>query len=151
MSYVINELVVNNDKQSESTKNTDFYICNVVNPDGYEYSRTTDRFWRKNRRNIGDGSDCYGVDLNRNYDILWNQQGTSNDSCDETYAGTGPFTEPETRAIRNFFESRNYKFDSSVSVHSYGQNILVPWGYSNESCSDSKDLNKVALAANKVN
>ena len=31
----------------------DFYILPVTNPDGYVYSWTTDRMWRKNRRPIG--------------------------------------------------------------------------------------------------
>jgi hypothetical protein len=31
-------------------KSFDWYIIPVVNPDGYEYARTSDRFWRKNRR-----------------------------------------------------------------------------------------------------
>ena len=40
-------------------------IAPVVNPDGYEHSRTSDRLWRKNRRPGG------GVDLNRNWDQGW--------------------------------------------------------------------------------
>jgi murein tripeptide amidase MpaA len=28
----------------------DFYILTLANPDGYEYSWTKDRMWRKNRR-----------------------------------------------------------------------------------------------------
>ncbi|KAK3610301.1 hypothetical protein CHS0354_029767 [Potamilus streckersoni] len=48
----------------------DFYLIPVLNPDGYEYSRTNDRLWRKNRR-INSGSTCIGVDLNRNFDYQW--------------------------------------------------------------------------------
>ena len=33
------------------------YICPVVNPDGYVYSWTTERFWRKNRRDNGECSE----------------------------------------------------------------------------------------------
>ena len=45
--------------------NVEIFIVPVVNVDGYIYSWTTDRWWRKNRRNNGDGS--WGVDLNRNW------------------------------------------------------------------------------------
>ena len=31
----------------------DFYIIPVLNPDGYKYSWTTNRMWRKNMRPVG--------------------------------------------------------------------------------------------------
>ena len=40
-----------------------------VNPDGYTFSWTDDRLWRKNRRPASaNGGQCAGVDLNRNFD-----------------------------------------------------------------------------------
>ncbi len=56
----------------------DFYFMPVANPDGYEYSHTRNRFWRKNR---GSGSralsalfsSCRGVDLNRNFGFKWGE------------------------------------------------------------------------------
>ena len=47
----------------------EFVILPLANPDGYEYSRTRDRMWRKNRRVP------YGVDLNRNWDYKWGEIG----------------------------------------------------------------------------
>ena len=47
----------------------DIWVIPVENPDGYQYTFTTDRFWRKNRRPNGDGT--FGVDLNRNYPEFW--------------------------------------------------------------------------------
>ncbi|QQP52967.1 Carboxypeptidase B, partial [Caligus rogercresseyi] len=44
-----------------------WYIMPLVNPDGYEYTRTTSRLWRKNRAPPPKGSRCFGVDLNRNW------------------------------------------------------------------------------------
>ena len=48
------------------TKNT-LYIVPCLNPDGFEYSKSHFSFWRKNRRDNGDGT--FGVDLNRNFSI----------------------------------------------------------------------------------
>lgn len=85
----------------------------------YEYTFTRDRLWRKNRRRAI-GSSCTGVDLNRNFGYRWGGMGTSKDPCREIYAGSGPFSEPETKAIRNFFEASaaNFKVGSISSVPS---------------------------------
>lgn len=42
----------------------DFYITPIVNPDGFVYSQTTDRLWRKNRQTVST-STCVGRDINR--------------------------------------------------------------------------------------
>jgi murein tripeptide amidase MpaA len=74
--------------------NVEFYLVPVFNVDGYIYTRTTDRFWRKNRRNNGDGT--FGVDINRNWGAGWGGEGSSGSGSQETYRGTAPFSEPET-------------------------------------------------------
>ncbi len=102
-----------------------------LNPDGYEYN--TDNFpagggmWRKNRRNNGDGT--FGIDLNRNYGYEWgyDNNGSSPNTSDQTYRGTGPFSEPETQAIRAFVNSREFVF--MINFHSYSDLYLWPWGY----------------------
>ena len=85
----------------------------MANPDGYEYSRNYDRKWRKNRNtkncycnNFGEG--C-GVDLNRNWGYKWSNIGASDNPCDyEQYHGTEPFSEPETRNIKNYLEGKDF-------------------------------------------
>jgi len=63
--------------------NAEVWVVPLVNPDGYEYSRNEESFWRKNRQPIykdeippeiaqnmhadDKGVVAYGVDLNRNY------------------------------------------------------------------------------------
>jgi carboxypeptidase A2 len=42
----------------------DFYITPIVNPDGFVYTQTTDRLWRKNRQTVSSSS-CVGRDINR--------------------------------------------------------------------------------------
>lgn len=40
-------------------------IVPVLNPDGYEFTHTKDRMWRKNRAHHE--GECVGIDLNRNF------------------------------------------------------------------------------------
>jgi murein tripeptide amidase MpaA len=63
----------------------EIHVMPVVNPDGYEYTHSVDRMWRKNR-NPSAFSGCVGVDLNRNYDHAWMTAGSSRSPCSEIYA-----------------------------------------------------------------
>ncbi|MCW5776229.1 MAG: hypothetical protein KIS87_07320 [Phycisphaeraceae bacterium] len=102
----------------------------VVNPDGYQYTWTTYRLWRKNRRNNGNGT--FGVDLNRNWGVGWGRNdGSSGNGSSETYRGTAPFSEPETDVVRALAASRP-RLAAHVDLHSYGQLLLAPWGYTVE-------------------
>jgi len=60
-----------------------------------------------------------GVDLNRNYDYGWdmNQQGSSTKPCDEDYRGKAPFSEPETKAIKNFVEKYQSQLKVVINLH----------------------------------
>lgn len=110
VTYIIDYLVENSDNLD-----VDYYILPVVNPDGYEYTFASDRLWRKNRRKVG-YSGCAGVDLNRNFGYRWGEKGTSKDVCREIFSGTRPFSEPETDAIRNFFDVSSANFKVIVAL-----------------------------------
>ncbi|MEX1368913.1 MAG: M14 family zinc carboxypeptidase, partial [Nannocystaceae bacterium] len=97
-------------------------VVPVVNPDGYQYSWTNERFWRKNRR------EDFGVDLNRNWSVAWGGQGASNYPYDENYRGAAAFSEPESTAMRDFIAADPHA-RASLDVHSYGQLVLYPWGF----------------------
>lgn len=104
-----------------------FYIVPVVNADGYEYSWTTDRLWRKNRRDNGDGT--FGVDNNRNWGHQWGlEPGSSSDGESQVYRGTAPFSEPENQNIRDFALAHP-EIAAFIDFHTYSQLILSPWGY----------------------
>lgn len=93
---------------------------------GYEYSHQHgNRFWRKNR-NPNARSKCAGVDLNRNYGHRWGGAGCEDDPCDEEYGGTHAFSEPESEAVRRFFNETDEDFHGFLTFHSYGQYILYP-------------------------
>lgn len=106
---------------------SEVWIVPIVNPDGLEYSIYYYRYWRKNRRRNADGT--FGVDLNRNYSFQWGYDniGSSPHPDSGTYRGTGPFSEPETRVVRDFVQA--HEFQALISFHNYSQIILYPWGY----------------------
>ena len=113
----------------------DVFILPNMNPDGREYVRSTDPWWRKNRSFNADGT--RGTDLNRNYDFLWPWTigQTSNFPAAETYHGSAPFSEPESRNVRSLLE--NFPdITSFCDVHSYSELILYPWGDDDAQSSD---------------
>ncbi len=107
------------------------WIAPLLNPDGYMQNQTTNPtgggMWRKNRRNNGDGT--WGVDLNRNFPYMWGNDdiGSSPSTNQETYRGPFEGSEPETQAIMEFYNSREFR--SSLSFHSYSNYYLFPWGW----------------------
>ncbi|GMV35706.1 MAG: hypothetical protein AMXMBFR61_02140 [Fimbriimonadales bacterium] len=134
--YIANYLLTNYgvDKRATDILNhMDVYCMPVMNPDGYRYTWTNNRMWRKNRRNNGDGT--YGVDLNRNWGYMWGGDGSSGNTSSETYRGPSPFSEPETRAVRDFLLA-NPRVKGHLDYHSYSQLILFPWGYTSAQCPD---------------
>lgn len=120
--YLVEQLI-----QSDFLEHFDIYATPMQNPDGYEYSRTPgNRFWRKNRRDNGDGT--FGVDLNRNWDDHWAETGSSSNTGSNTYHGTAPFSEPETRLTSEFVLQIPNLY-GAIDFHSYGQLLLRNWGW----------------------
>ncbi|MBX3354468.1 MAG: hypothetical protein KF724_02080 [Phycisphaeraceae bacterium] len=112
---------------------SEIFILPVINPDGYQFSWDSQRLWRKNRRNNGNGT--FGVDLNRNWGYQWGGAGSSGNPASETYRGTAPFSEPETQVLRDFMLNHGWIL-AHIDYHSYGQLILWPWGYTSQFCDD---------------
>ncbi len=126
----------------------EIYIVPVVNPDGYVFTHTTNRLWRKNRRFNGRNQwnqPVYGVDLNRNWAYGWGGPGSSGNPSSETYRGTAPFSEPETYFLSRWMLSLPL-LRSHVDVHSYSQMILWPWGYTTDLPPFNAVFERVGLA-----
>lgn len=104
---------------------TSWLVVPISNPDGYAYSHTTDRLWRKNRRNLFPN---VGVDLNRNWGAGYGGPGSSSNPADETYRGLGAFSEPETAALQSLLEAEENLL-MCLDIHSFGQLLLSPYGY----------------------
>ncbi|ORX92446.1 peptidase M14, carboxypeptidase A, partial [Basidiobolus meristosporus CBS 931.73] len=101
-------------------------IIPVSNPDGYEYTWNGDRLWRKNRRNNGGG--VYGVDTNRNWPDHWNKGGSSTNPRDETYMGPSAGSEPEVKALINYYFQQT-GIVGAIDYHSYSELIMWPYGW----------------------
>ncbi|XP_055840766.1 carboxypeptidase B-like [Episyrphus balteatus] len=148
--YVIEQLVENYEENKELLADYNWVIMPVVNADGYEYTQqsTSNRFWRKTRTPYK-GSlnrNCHGADPNRNFDFHWMEEGASSSPCSETYAGPSGFSEPETRVVRDVLTSIQDRCKFYLTIHSYGQYLLYPWGWSSDLPETWKDLDEVAMA-----
>lgn len=118
----------------------DVLVFPQANPDGRNFSMTADAMWRKNRRPAPAGQSnpaCTGVDLNRNYDFLWNYPtyfspqapiANSTSPCDyQVYIGPSAFSEPETRNVKWLFDQhQNIRF--FVDLHSFSEDVMYSWG-----------------------
>ncbi|XP_026878104.2 carboxypeptidase B2 [Electrophorus electricus] len=117
----------------------DIYVLPVMNPDGYVYTWTTNRMWRKNR-SVREHSPCVGADLNRNFDANWCSEGASSYACSEIYCGQHPESEPEVEAVANFLRSHKDSVRLYLSMHSYSQMLLFPYSYTHEQARNHAEL-----------
>lgn len=86
--------------------------------------------------------------MNRNFDWFFGQVGSSNDPCSEIYAGTFAFSEPETRAIRDFVSSQSSRLKTFLTFHSYSQILMYPFGHAVRTYpTDVDDLSSTAVQA----
>uniref|UniRef100_A0A663E792 Carboxypeptidase A6 n=1 Tax=Aquila chrysaetos chrysaetos TaxID=223781 RepID=A0A663E792_AQUCH len=124
-----------------------FYIMPVFNVDGYHFSWTNDRFWRKTRSK-NTRFPCHGVDANRNWKVKWCDEGASFHPCDDTYCGPFPESEPEVKAVAHFLRKHRKQIKAYLSFHAYAQMLLYPYSYKyatipNFSCVESAAYNAV--------
>ncbi|CAH1779222.1 unnamed protein product [Owenia fusiformis] len=144
--YIINQLLTGYNRDATITRlvdTFDWYILPVANPDGYEYSHTSNRMWRKTRSPTK-YSWCTGADPNRNFDAAWNSIGTSPNPCSDTYAGDSPFSEANTRNMRDAINSLKDRMAMYLSFHSYSQMWLTPYAYTSRRPVDYAEMERVA-------
>ncbi len=132
-------------------------VVPIVNPDGFNASRESPNdpqdpatstalgvpgigaYRRKNCRAAGGTGftqppgaceSSPGVDLNRNYGINWGSGGASSSDQAPDYRGAGPFSEPESEAVRRLVSSRNVTM--LITNHTSGHLVLRPPGVRSE-------------------
>jgi hypothetical protein len=154
------------------------YFVPLVNPDGYEYSRTKDSWWRKNRQPITStpvdaspktdkaGIKGVGIDLNRNYldskpenfhmyrpdgdtpGSTSDDDGASDRVSSDQYRGPAGASAPEIKALQTLETSSNIK--AAIDFHSYGKMILYPYGHSYEKAENEEQLIGIANNMSKA-
>jgi carboxypeptidase A2 len=145
--YIIDEILFGDSQEAVRLRtNYRWYFAPNINPDGYEYTWTSDRLWRKTR-SPNDGSICVGTDPNRNWDGNWGGEGASALPCSDTYRGTHAFSEVETRTVSEFIKTISSETNVFISIHCYSNLWLVPWGGTQEHPADYDELMRVGNAA----
>uniref|UniRef100_A0A8C0GCT9 Carboxypeptidase B2 n=1 Tax=Chelonoidis abingdonii TaxID=106734 RepID=A0A8C0GCT9_CHEAB len=127
----------------------DFYVMPVMNVDGYEYTWTTNRLWRKSRSKHGNNR-CIGTDMNRNFDAGWCGKGASHNDCHEIYCGPYPESEPEVKAVAHFLQKHKDHTKAYITIHSYSQMVLFPYSYTTNKSKDHDELVSAKVASNNL-
>jgi len=145
--WIVKELVEGSGavggEAADLVDNLNWHILPVTNPDGYLYSQTTDRLWRKTRSthpecNFG----CLGVDPNRNWEYQWGTGGSSSNCCSDTFKGPSAASEIEIQNVVAYTTGlKNLVFFNDV--HSYSQLVLTPWGWTIQKCPGKDDMDAV--------
>ncbi|XP_007436049.1 carboxypeptidase A1 [Python bivittatus] len=123
----------------------DIFLEIVTNPDGFAYTHTKNRMWRKTRSKRS-GTSCVGVDPNRNWAAGFGGAGSSGNPCSDTYRGPYAQSEPEVQAIVDFVQLHG-NIKAFISIHSYSQLLLYPYGYTQKQAADHLELDALAKKA----
>ena len=113
-------------EQRDILQTFEVWVVPLSNPDGYDYSLSTDAMWRKNRR---------GVDLNRNFDADFRRPGDRPEGVHDDwgasdypesaqYRGPGPASEAETRVLQELLSFPGMV--GVIDVHGFGNKIVLP-------------------------
>ena len=128
---------------TEIVNTTEIYCWPVINVDGYDYDYPGQLMWRKNREPFG-GS--IGADPNRNYgggcagdvDGYWgaaDEGQCSHMPSGQTFPGAFAYSGDEIWAYAEFIRTHN--ITTGFSLHSYGEQVMYPWGYKGAGTPDS--------------
>ncbi|XP_055527853.1 uncharacterized protein LOC129720401 [Wyeomyia smithii] len=146
LTWILNELLTSSDESVRNiAENYDWYFFPVTNPDGYVFTHTSNRLWRKTRQ--PHSILCVGADPNRNWGYNFMQGGASNVPCSDTYAGPEAFSEPETKSLSEYFSSVQSSISTYLSFHSYSQLLLLPYGHTTEPLDNYAEMMEVGTKA----
>lgn len=74
--------------------------------------------------------------------IIWHliAGGASSNPCSETYAGSAPFSDIETKSMSEYITSIADKFYAYISLHSYSQLLMFPYGHTTDHLENYDEL-----------
>lgn len=146
----------------ELLSNTEIHFIPMANPDGISISQlgleglhteavreTVRQIAAKDGKALTESylrqwkSNANGVDLNRNFDALWESYNDhlGHASADH-YKGTAPECELESKALADL--TRQFQFDATLSYHTQGE--VIYWNFGQ----DGELKNMTLLLANRV-
>lgn len=142
----------------ETVNTTQIFLIPMVNPDGV--MADTRKNCAPNHGPFGHSSSVtsYGVNLNRNYDDPWflaylfpARYYLPFILADSSfnYRGPYPFSENETKAVKNFAEAHSISI--SISYHSYGEFIIYPWLHTTKQTPDELLFRSVGENISSIN
>lgn len=145
-TFLLNSLLTSkNESIRNIAENFDWYIFPSVNPDGYVYSHTTNRLWRKTRKPYG--GNCFGADPNRNWDFHFGEFSVSKNPCSDIFPGPKPFSEIEIKSYADYLNSLKDKIHTFIGFHAYSQLLLFPYGHTPEKVGNFDDLMAIGKTA----
>ncbi|MEP0262680.1 M14 family zinc carboxypeptidase [Dokdonia sp.] len=120
----------------------EMYFMPVMNPDGLKWNEIIAPTGAGGqRKNLSPGvfdtgttsfnNNRRGVDLNRNFDYYWgfDSSGSTSITSRDDYRGTSPASEPETQIVKDFVQSRDFKY--AINHHS-GLNAIITSSYNGD-------------------
>ncbi len=145
----------------------EIHILPVMNPDGRVLAEQPGlRSKRKNDNGFHCAADVLarGVDLNRNFSYSWQFAAAvpgvraSDEECDQSFRGPFAASETETQAVERyvrelFVDSRDANPFSAapvdtaglhIDLHSFGQLVLYPWGFTSQPAGNADELKQLA-------
>ena len=119
-------------------KNTKFHFVPIVNVDGgalVEQGWVEDHKILNKRKNMNPsnsgtcGEENSGVDLNRNWGIDWPPASVKNKTelCGDFWPGDEAFSEPESRALRDFISANRGEIKFVINCHTSGNEFIWPY------------------------
>ena len=126
---------------------TNLYFLPIINIDAYKYNcikyskthLTRLMQTRKNRHRLNNTlctNESLGVDLNRNYPFYNNiTKSFKYRPCGQEYMGEYPFSEPETKNIKNFVDTHP-DIKIVFNYHTFGNLYITPINYLSKNSSE---------------
>lgn len=147
---------------------TEVWVIPIANPDGVDVVASGGNSPKMQRKNVDNsrggcsGTDI-GIDLNRNSTFHWGTD--SNEPCEETYQGPTAGSEPEVTGLESFFRQiypdQRGPADTDpapasargvmLTLHSYGNDIIIPWGFTRDTSPNDAQYRKLGAALAKSN
>jgi carboxypeptidase T len=145
-------------KIRNAVNTTQIFLIPMVNPDGVTADTRKNCVPNHGPFGYNPSVTSYGVNLNRNYDDPWFlayifpvQYYLPFILADSSfnYRGPYPFSENETKAVKNFAEA--HAISISISYHSYGEFIIYPWTYTTKQTSDEPLFRSIGENISSIN